>query len=74
MYNNLHDVPGSVVTEISIQTIQRLRDELVGFIVELVQRAVVSREQELLAKMHTKVWRVAENQVRRGFHHFLRQG
>lgn len=63
MYNNLHDISDSVVTEISIHTVQRLRDELVRFMVRLVQRTIVSREQEMRAKMHTKVWRVAENQV-----------
>lgn len=63
IYQSLHDVPDSVVSEISIHTLRLLRDELVQFLFRIVQHVVISREQEMKAKMHTKVWRLAENQV-----------
>ena len=63
MYNGLHDVDDSVVTEISMDTVKRLRDELINFLVQLVQRTIVLREQEMRSKMHTKAWRLAENRV-----------
>lgn len=57
-------MPDDVVSEISIHTLRLLRDQLVQFVLKTVRRSVVSREQEMSAKMHTKVWRLAENQVR----------
>ncbi|TFK45734.1 hypothetical protein OE88DRAFT_1740007 [Heliocybe sulcata] len=60
---------GSVETEsegaeaLSASTVQFLHAHLLHFVREGVQQAIVSREQELRLKMHTKVWRVADDQV-----------
>ena len=63
-YNALHDTPDTALSEIAIHTLRLLRDAVVKFTFRLVQRAIVLREQEMKAKLHTKVWRLAENQVR----------
>ncbi|GJE94726.1 hypothetical protein PsYK624_108970 [Phanerochaete sordida] len=60
-YQGLHDVADAVASQISIHTLRLLREELVQFIFRVVQHAVISREQEMKAKVHTKVWRIAEN-------------
>ncbi|KZT30023.1 hypothetical protein NEOLEDRAFT_1174375 [Neolentinus lepideus HHB14362 ss-1] len=48
---------------ISGETIQFFHAHLVNFVREVVQHAIVSREQELQLKLHTKVWRVTDDQV-----------
>lgn len=67
-YNQLHDVPDDVLSEISIQTLRTLRNEVVRFIFRVVQRAIISREQEMISKIHTKVWRLGDNQESSRFH------
>ena len=62
-YNQLHDVPAEVGSEISVDTIKLLHAIIVQFVAEVMERAIVSREQERIAKLQTKVWRMKENQV-----------
>ncbi|KAI0657307.1 hypothetical protein C8Q70DRAFT_919762 [Cubamyces menziesii] len=61
-YNQLHDVPAEVGSEISVDTIKLLHAIIVQFVAEVMERAIVSREQERIAKLQTKVWRMKENQ------------
>ncbi|KAI0720591.1 hypothetical protein C8T65DRAFT_567358 [Cerioporus squamosus] len=62
-YNQLHDVPKSVGSAISAETLKLLRALVVRFVSEVMSRAIVSREQERIAKLQTKAWRLRENQV-----------
>ncbi|TBU29959.1 hypothetical protein BD311DRAFT_755524 [Dichomitus squalens] len=62
-YNELHDVPESVVSSISGETLRMLRSLVVHFVAEVMSRAIVWREQERVAKLQTKAWRLRENQV-----------
>ncbi|OBZ68801.1 hypothetical protein A0H81_11306 [Grifola frondosa] len=63
MYNMLHDVSPAVSSQVSAETIRLLDVHVVNFVTQAVHRIVVSREQERMAKLHTKVWRVAKNRV-----------
>ncbi|KAI0917108.1 hypothetical protein AcW1_007610 [Taiwanofungus camphoratus] len=63
LYNKLNDVPLSVVSQVSCDTIQLLHIHAVAFLTRLMHRAIVSAGQERLAKMHTKAWRLGDNQV-----------
>ena len=62
-YNALHDVSEEVGSRIAASTIQSLYSHLVDFISQLVRQSVVSREQEMAAKAHTKAWRLGGSQV-----------
>ena len=64
MYNQLHDIPQSIGSAISTETLKLLRALVVRFVSEIMSRAIVSREQERIAKVQTKAWRLRENQVR----------
>ncbi|KAI0826926.1 hypothetical protein BC628DRAFT_1319482 [Trametes gibbosa] len=61
-YNQLHDVPEEVASEIAVETFQLLYAIVKQFAAEVMSRAVVSREQERIAKLQTKAWRLRENQ------------
>ncbi|KAH9891767.1 hypothetical protein C8Q73DRAFT_775303 [Cubamyces lactineus] len=61
-YNQLHDVPVEVGSQISVDTIKLLHAIVVQFVAEVMERAIVQREQERIAKLQTKVWRMKENQ------------
>ncbi|OSC97196.1 hypothetical protein PYCCODRAFT_1481440 [Trametes coccinea BRFM310] len=61
-YNRLHDVPADVASQISVDTIKVLHDIVVEFVAEIMSRAIVSREQERIAKLQTKAWHMKENQ------------
>ncbi|KAI9058501.1 hypothetical protein FKP32DRAFT_1597596 [Trametes sanguinea] len=61
-YNRLHDIPPDVVSQISVDTIKVLHDIIVEFVAEVMSRAIVSREQERIAKLQTKAWHMKENQ------------
>ncbi|KAM5535004.1 hypothetical protein V8D89_011377 [Ganoderma adspersum] len=62
-YNSLHDVPENVGSAISGATLSTLHALVVNFVVEVMSRAIVWREQERVAKLQTKAWRLRENQV-----------
>ncbi|RDX53419.1 hypothetical protein OH76DRAFT_1462287 [Lentinus brumalis] len=62
-YNQLHDIPQSIGSAISAETLKLLRALVVRFVSEVMSRAIVSREQERIAKLQTKAWRLRENQV-----------
>ncbi|PIL22655.1 transcription factor [Ganoderma sinense ZZ0214-1] len=62
-YNSLHDVPESVGSAISGATLSALHALVVNFVAEVMSRAIVWREQERVAKLQTKAWRLRENQV-----------
>ena len=62
-YNQLHDIPESVGSEISGETLRMLRGLVVNFVAEVMSRATVWRERERVAKLQTKAWRLRENQV-----------
>ncbi|KAI1790181.1 hypothetical protein LXA43DRAFT_1083453 [Ganoderma leucocontextum] len=62
-YNSLHDVPESVGSAISGATLSTLHALVVTFVAEVMSRAIVWREQERVAKLQTKAWRLRENQV-----------
>ncbi|KAI0688464.1 hypothetical protein BC835DRAFT_1511876 [Cytidiella melzeri] len=59
-YSGLHDVPEQVTSQIAATTIQALHARVVAFTSQLVRQSIVSREQEMAAKTHTKAWRLAE--------------
>ncbi|KAI0335771.1 hypothetical protein GY45DRAFT_1430450 [Cubamyces sp. BRFM 1775] len=61
-YNQLHDVSAEVGSQISVDTIKLLHAIVVQFVAEVMERAIVSREQERIAKLQTKVWHMKENQ------------
>lgn len=63
MYNQLHDVPAEVASQITVETFQLLYAIVAQFIAEVMSRAITSREQERIAKLQTKAWRLRENQV-----------
>lgn len=63
LYNRLHDVPPSVGSQISGEVMKLLNAHVIHFTTQLVHRTVIVREQEQLAKMHSKVWRLGENQT-----------
>ncbi|KAI8978759.1 hypothetical protein BD414DRAFT_494305 [Trametes punicea] len=62
MYNRLHDVPPEVASQISVDTLKVLHAIIVQFVAEVMSRAIVSREQERIAKLQTKAWHMRENQ------------
>ncbi|THG95358.1 hypothetical protein EW026_g6283 [Hermanssonia centrifuga] len=62
-YRAMHNVSPEVNSQISASTIRLLLAHVVHFVSEVVRRAIISREQEMIAKTQTKVWRLAENQV-----------
>nr|VWP01067.1 G-patch domain-containing protein [Ganoderma boninense] len=62
-YNSLHDVPESVGSAISGATLGALYALVVHFVAEIMSRAIVWREQERVAKLQTKAWRLRENQI-----------
>ncbi|KAI0821185.1 hypothetical protein BC629DRAFT_1459077 [Irpex lacteus] len=62
-YNKLHEVPEDVNSQISAGTIRALHDHTVSFASRLVRQSIVSRDQEMVAKTQTKVWRLANSQV-----------
>ncbi|RPD62523.1 hypothetical protein L226DRAFT_610938 [Lentinus tigrinus ALCF2SS1-7] len=62
-YNQLHDIPRSIGSAISAETLKLLRALVVRFVSEVMSRAIISREQERIAKLQTKAWRLKENQV-----------
>ena len=62
-YNELHDVPSTVASKISADTLRLLHGLVVRFVSQVMSRAIVVREQERIAKLQTKAWRVRENQV-----------
>lgn len=63
MYNLLHDVPATVSSEISADTIQLLHELVIQYVTELVHRTIVSREQEREMKSQTRAWRFKSEQV-----------
>ncbi|CDO69851.1 hypothetical protein BN946_scf184884.g10 [Trametes cinnabarina] len=60
-YNQLHDVPSGVASKISLETVRLLHAIVVQFVAEVMSRSIVSREQERIAKLQTKVWHFKEN-------------
>ncbi|KAI0754820.1 hypothetical protein C8Q80DRAFT_1266377 [Daedaleopsis nitida] len=62
-YNELHDVSSSVGSAISAETLSLLRGLVVQFVSRVMSIAIVVREQERIAKLQTKAWRLTENQV-----------
>ncbi|KAI0647936.1 hypothetical protein C8Q79DRAFT_999457 [Trametes meyenii] len=64
VYNQLYDETLSEVgSQISVETIKVLHALVVQFVAEVMSRAIVSREQERIAKLQTKAWRMADNQT-----------
>ncbi|EPQ52948.1 hypothetical protein GLOTRDRAFT_139932 [Gloeophyllum trabeum ATCC 11539] len=63
LYGSLQPDDENSTVAIAGSTIQFFHSHLVHFVEEAVQRAIVSREQELQMKLHTKVWRVSDDQV-----------
>ncbi|KAI0632237.1 hypothetical protein C8Q77DRAFT_1074273 [Trametes polyzona] len=61
-YNDLHDVPPEVASEITVETFQLLHGIITQFVAEVMSRAITSREQERIAKLQTKAWHLRENQ------------
>ncbi|KAI0372283.1 hypothetical protein BV20DRAFT_991941 [Pilatotrama ljubarskyi] len=61
-YNQLHDVPPEVGSQISVDTIKTLHAIVVQFVAEVMSRAITFREQERIAKLQTKAWHIKENQ------------
>ncbi|OJT10645.1 hypothetical protein TRAPUB_12839 [Trametes pubescens] len=68
MYNQLHDVPAEVASQISVETFQLLFAIVAQFVAEVMSRAITSREQERIAKLQTKAWRLRENQTVSAIH------
>ncbi|KAI0770015.1 hypothetical protein C8Q74DRAFT_866300 [Fomes fomentarius] len=62
-YNELHDVDSTIASEISADTLRLLRALVVRFVSQAMSRAIISKEQERIAKLQTKAWRLKENQV-----------
>ncbi|EIW59330.1 uncharacterized protein TRAVEDRAFT_71439 [Trametes versicolor FP-101664 SS1] len=62
MYNQLHDIPAEVASQITVETFQLLYAIVAQFVAEVMSRAITSREQERIAKLQTKAWRLRENQ------------
>ncbi|KAI0763573.1 hypothetical protein BD413DRAFT_495121 [Trametes elegans] len=60
-YNQLHDVPAEVGSQLSLDTLKVVHAILVEFVAELMSRAIVSREQERIAKLQTKAWHLQEH-------------
>ncbi|KAH9851811.1 hypothetical protein C2E23DRAFT_224982 [Lenzites betulinus] len=67
-YSQLHDISEEVASEIAVETFQLLHAIIAQFVAEVMSRAVVSREQERIAKLQTKAWRVRENQTISAIH------
>ncbi|KAI0349602.1 hypothetical protein OH77DRAFT_1431947 [Trametes cingulata] len=61
-YNQLHDVPPEVGSQISVDTVKALHAIVVQFVAEVMSRAITFREQERIAKLQTKAWHIKENQ------------
>ncbi|KAF7798855.1 hypothetical protein EIP86_010082 [Pleurotus ostreatoroseus] len=62
-YSSLENAAPGVSCQISADALRLLLAHVVYFTTRLVRQVIVSREQEMVAKMHTKVWRLASNQV-----------
>ncbi|KAJ3554760.1 hypothetical protein NM688_g2943 [Phlebia brevispora] len=62
-YSALWDADPGVNLHISADVLRLMLAHVVYFTTQVVRMAMVSREQEIMAKVHTKVWRIATNQV-----------
>lgn len=56
-------MPAEVGSQLSLDTLKVVHAMLVQFVAELMSRAIVSREQERIAKLQTKAWHLQEHQV-----------
>lgn len=56
-----------IITSINYTVLQHLNDHLVRFVTEVLENAIVVREQERKLKEHTKVWQFAKDLVRWSF-------
>ncbi|EMD40162.1 hypothetical protein CERSUDRAFT_71943 [Gelatoporia subvermispora B] len=63
LYKRLDDEYGEPATQIHASVIRLLSSHVVDFVARAIHSIVVVREQERLAKLQTKVWRLAENQA-----------
>ncbi|KAI0667637.1 hypothetical protein C8Q78DRAFT_1081943 [Trametes maxima] len=62
-YNQLYDETPAEGSQISVETIKVLHALVVQFVAEVMSRAIVTREQERVAKLQTKAWRMKDNQT-----------
>ncbi|OCH85201.1 hypothetical protein OBBRIDRAFT_839153 [Obba rivulosa] len=63
LYSVLDEEQDDLTTQIHVDVVKLLSAHVVDFVTRAIHRIVVVREQERLAKVQTKVWRLAENQV-----------
>ena len=61
--DTLNDLKEDACSRISLETIKLLHLLVVKFLTRAIYQSIVLEEQERIAKTHTKVWRMSENDV-----------
>ncbi|EJD01151.1 uncharacterized protein FOMMEDRAFT_147764 [Fomitiporia mediterranea MF3/22] len=64
LHASLQGPPNSTGNRISAALIKLFQAEVVCFVTDVIHRAIAICEQERVAKEHTKVWRLREEQVK----------